>query len=494
MSEVKNIGVNKLLLDLENPRFPREVSGQRAAINLMLEIQEEKIIRLAKDIAINGLDPSENLMVYESEEEPGFYIVAEGNRRTTALKLLMQPTLSDNARVRKIFAKIKDTSSHSITKISCVIFDDEGYEHWVNLKHTGDNKGVGRERWTTPEADRYKAKHGKISFQSQLYEFMLRQEEEYAEIIKNKKFVYATNLSRLFGDKKTMARFGLTSLDGYLYSSMPYQDFVDSFKKVLDVMVDVSPDKKKPDFNVNRIYLSDDREVFLDEIGISRNPATQAKPWRLDDPNAKNTVSPVRDPKVGPKDDEDEDEGAGPKGEQTDDQNVGGGEDKPGGEKDDGKGDVKPIPNVNRNILIPQTVKLNFHGNAKCAKIFSELKTKMTHDSTPVAISVMLRVFIDLSLTNLIDKKNLKFKDAPRTPGLHDKVVMCCDYLRELKILTQAQCSAICAFSKVRFNANGTIQQYVHNQHGNPSKDIVNTEWDNFQSLVEAVWSSNAQS
>ncbi|MGL5741779.1 MAG: hypothetical protein ACRCXC_04130 [Legionella sp.] len=487
MVEVKNISINKLLLDLENPRFTKEVGSQRAAINLMLEMQEEKIIRLAKDIAANGLDPSENLMVYENKEDPGFYTVAEGNRRTTALKLLMQPTLSESTRICKVFSGIKESSIQSITKISCVIFDDEKYEHWVNLKHTGDNKGVGRERWTTPEADRYKAKHGKISFQSQLYAFMLQQEDEYSEIIKNKNFVRATNLSRLFNDKKTMTRFGLTSLDGYLYSCMPYQDFVDSFKKVLEVMTEISPDKSKPDFNVKRIYLSYDREVFLNEIGINPTPTSQTTRWRLNDPDAKKILTNTKEPETDPIGDKNTKE-TGHTTAQTSSKNT-----------DQVKNKINDTPfksaiSSNRNILIPHTVKLNFHGNTKCAKIFYELKNKMTHDSTPVSISVMLRVFIELSLTNLIDKKHIKYKDAPRAPGLHDKVVMCCDYLRELKILTQSQCSAICAFSKAKLSSNGTIQQYVHNQHGSPSKDIVNTEWDNFQPLIEAVWSSTAQS
>ncbi len=488
MNDIKQISVSKLLLDLENPRFPREVQGQRAAINLMLEIQEEKIIRLAKDISINGIDPSENLMIYESNEESGFFIVSEGNRRTTALKLIAQPSLADNDRIRKVFTKIKEATTRNISKVSCVIFDDEGYEHWVNLKHTGDNKGVGRERWTTPEADRYRAKHGKISFQSQLYDFMQRQEDEYAEILKKKKFVYATNLSRLFGDKKTMMRFGLSSHDGYLHCSIPYSKFVESFRRVLEVMTDINPDRKKPDFNVNVIYLSEDREVFLDDLNIEAKPELLSNSWRLDDSNAgKNLVQPT---KPG----EEDEHGDVDTPANTDEPNPNSGANNSNaGAGPRSKNGTKPIPKTNRNILIPSTLKLNFGGNIKCSKIFIELKTKMTHDNTAFAIAVMLRVFIDLSLTALIEKKDLKFKDHSRTPGLHDKVVMCCDYLRDEKLLTQTQCSSICAFSKDKLNARGTIQQYVHNQHHIPSRDIVNTEWDNFQPLFEAVWSSTTQ-
>lgn len=493
MNEIKQIGVNKLLLDLENPRFPSEISGQRAAINLMLDIQEDKIVRLAKDIAANGIDPSENLIVYESSEEPGLFVVAEGNRRTTALKLIIQPTLADSEKIRKTFSKIKESSTQVISKVSCVVFDDESYEHWVNIKHTGDNKGVGRERWTTPEADRYRAKHGKQSYQSQLYTFMLRQETAFADILKKKKFVYATNLSRLFGDRKTRARFGLTALDGYLYCSISFNDFIAKFKKVLDVMTDIPVNKNKPEFNVKNIYTPLDREVFLNDLEIEESPKLLETAWKLDDPYAEKSSLKVEKPKGSDNDDKSpsnvitqpevtEPKGADPEGQNTTATGP--------------KSVSKPIPKTNRNVLIPSTLKLDFGGNSKCAKIFSELKSKMTHEDTPFSIAVMLRVFIDLSLSSFMEKKDIKYidhKNPNRTPGLHDKVVLCGAYLKNEKLLTQAQYSSICAFSKDKLNASGTIQQYVHNQHLIPSKDIVNIEWDNFQPLIEGIWSTAMQ-
>lgn len=489
MNNIKPIHINNLLLDLENPRFPREANGQRDAINLMLEIQSEKIIHLAKDISSNGTDPSENLMVYESNEEPGFFIVAEGNRRTTALKLMAQATLADNEKIRKIFTKIKETTTRDISTVNCVVFNNESYEHWVSIKHTGDNKGVGRERWTTPEADRYKAKHGKTSYQSQLYEFMLRQENTYAEIIKKKSFLKATNISRLFGDKKTQARFGLTSLDGYLYCSLPYKKFVDNYKKVLEVMTDINPDKNKPDFGVGVIYKSLDREVFLNDLGIETNPALLPRAWKLDDAHADETSSPII--LSGDKNDSSTNNEALSNTEKpTESSSNTNSASDPGSSTKPG---TKPIPKIDRNILIPSTLKLNFGGNKKCSRIFNELKTKMNHADTGFAIAVMLRVFIDLSLTAFIEKKNLRFKDHPRDPGLHDKVVMCCEYLKNEKLLTQSEVSSIGAFSKDKLVSKGTIQQYVHNHHHIPSKDIVNTEWDNFQPLFVALWSPAMQ-
>ncbi|WP_242437552.1 hypothetical protein [Proteus mirabilis] len=107
MNERKTIKVNKLLLDTNNSRFPDLADNQRDAISKMLENQGDKISNLAKDIAIRGLDPSENILVHESEEEPGFYIVDEGNRRVTALKLLLSPELAPNEKIKKPLKKYK---------------------------------------------------------------------------------------------------------------------------------------------------------------------------------------------------------------------------------------------------------------------------------------------------------------------------------------------------------------------------------------------------
>lgn len=180
MKKIESIKVSNLLLDLENPRFNKEVYSQKEAINLMLELQGDKIIRLAEDMINNGLDPSENMIVYPDLEKDGFYIVAEGNRRTTALKLLEQPSISDINKYKSKFQKLEQLQKkESLTEVNCVIIpNEEEYEHWVSIKHTGDNKGVGRERWTTPEIDRYNAKHGKVSIQSQLYKFIIDHSEE----------------------------------------------------------------------------------------------------------------------------------------------------------------------------------------------------------------------------------------------------------------------------------------------------------------------------
>jgi hypothetical protein len=101
----------------------------------------------------------------------------------------------------------------------------------------------------------------------------------------------------------------------------------------------------------------------------------------------------------------------------------------------------------------------------------------------------MLRIFIDLSVTTFIEDNKIIFKDAPRVPGLHDKVIMCAHFLRDNKRMQGSECTGVIAFSSQIAKSNGTLQQYVHNPHFIPMKSSVNAEWDNFEKLMVAIWS-----
>jgi len=58
---------SELLIDIENPRIPREVSGQREALRVLAEQQKQKLLTLAKHIvAYASLNPAELPIVIKS--------------------------------------------------------------------------------------------------------------------------------------------------------------------------------------------------------------------------------------------------------------------------------------------------------------------------------------------------------------------------------------------------------------------------------------------
>ena len=145
--QTKSIEISSLLLDLDNSRFPDSPDSQRDAIVKMVELQGEKLVNLARDIIAHGMDPSERLIVLKEGESN--FVVAEGNRRVTTLKLLNQPDIISENKITKKIKDLLKTNPSIPKKVDCVVYEnEEEFEHWINLKHTGENQGIGRVRWT----------------------------------------------------------------------------------------------------------------------------------------------------------------------------------------------------------------------------------------------------------------------------------------------------------------------------------------------------------
>lgn len=104
---IKSIRLTYLFVNTENYRF-EPLTSQKEAIDKMIEDQGEKLYNLASDIMEFGLSPVDLIQVTLSGEE-NKYIVLEGNRRVTSLKLLNNPSLigDNNIGLRKKFLKLQ---------------------------------------------------------------------------------------------------------------------------------------------------------------------------------------------------------------------------------------------------------------------------------------------------------------------------------------------------------------------------------------------------
>jgi hypothetical protein len=88
-----DVRICDLLLDVENPRFAENQSGNKQVrIAQVIEMGFEAVV-LAESMRRYGYFPSEPLIVMKSDSVPGKYIVLEGNRRLTALLGLTNPEI-----------------------------------------------------------------------------------------------------------------------------------------------------------------------------------------------------------------------------------------------------------------------------------------------------------------------------------------------------------------------------------------------------------------
>jgi len=107
-TDIQSINLSLLDLDTKNPRLP--VSVGRTPKEMINHIALTTSIEdLMSAIAENGFFPGEPLVAVE---EDGRYVVVEGNRRLTAVKLLHDPRLCDRPSTRML--ELAQSAAHKL--------------------------------------------------------------------------------------------------------------------------------------------------------------------------------------------------------------------------------------------------------------------------------------------------------------------------------------------------------------------------------------------
>lgn len=162
------IPVEELLLDLKNPRYV--ASGQRQAMQGIIENQGSKLFGLAKHIAANGLSPIDPFLVLPKGDK---YVVLEGNRRLAAVRLLSRPEDAGSEWETK-YRELAEGAAIP-KKIECSIAGsrEEG-RVWILLRHSGEAGGAGIVRWGAAERERFEPTPGSHAAQGLAFAAFVR--------------------------------------------------------------------------------------------------------------------------------------------------------------------------------------------------------------------------------------------------------------------------------------------------------------------------------
>lgn len=150
------VSLDRLFLATDNPRH-EEVADEGAAIERLCST--ENIEQLAQDIARHGVNPAERFIVYPIDEDEKIdgdsnFVVAEGNRRMCALKLLSDPDLAP-AKIRRRIEQYSDTWAPISEVDVVVILDEDRRRHWLLRIHDGAQGGRGRMAWKAEQKTRF---------------------------------------------------------------------------------------------------------------------------------------------------------------------------------------------------------------------------------------------------------------------------------------------------------------------------------------------------
>ncbi len=162
MPEIK-LRIKDLVLDNENPRITHS-EGQQEALQKIVKDQRTKLAKLAESIAGHGLNPMDRLLVLRINQKPEHFIALEGNRRVAALKMLANPAvmsgLEMSLTMRGKLESIAENFSPSIVEpIECFELGSrqEG-DYWLELRHRGENQGMGIVDWTPLASQRFRTR------------------------------------------------------------------------------------------------------------------------------------------------------------------------------------------------------------------------------------------------------------------------------------------------------------------------------------------------
>jgi hypothetical protein len=157
---VRSIPLKALLVNRANDRHG-ELENETAAIAWLFNAREAHMRNLAKDIVASGQLFELPLVSPEGSK----FVVFDGNRRVTCMKLLDEPRRAPTAELQSFFRDQRAKWSGSfLGKVQCQVETDrDKIDDILFRRHTGTQTGVGQSTWDDRMKATFVARTGKGS-------------------------------------------------------------------------------------------------------------------------------------------------------------------------------------------------------------------------------------------------------------------------------------------------------------------------------------------
>jgi len=454
----QRIALENLLIDLKNPRSEEQVS-QREAIAEMALDQDAKLVTLAEDILEQGLNPSE-LPIVIPGNQPEQFIVVEGNRRITALKLVKSPDLLASINLPKNVASrfkalqeaIEENFPHEIL---CTVMESRGEaSRWIELKHTGENRGVGVVPWDGVATQRFRG--GSAALQA----IDIVDQSTFIDDSTREKLpkIAITTVERLLSTPDARTLLGVEIVKGSLVLPEDEAQKSEAIGRLSMVISDIANKKIK----VTQLDSKDQRVEYARSVANAPLPqpvGASVASSNGSTPAPTNPSSKSKSPRL-----------------------------------------LSP----ERTTLIPKKFKVTI-SHTRLNEIFNELRTLKIDDFTN-SCAVMLRVFLELSVDQY-GKANgvvLTFTPTPsgKSPAPPPGKLKTVDLSLKQKlkaVANQMEANGVCSASELRgireLIANAehvlsveSLNACVHNMSYNPNVSDLKKNWDSIEVFISKLW------
>lgn len=161
---VQNLPLELIDLDLRNSRFPRDAQSQTDAFELMLTTAGDDCLDMLRDLTRTGRMNSSDIPIVVPHD--GRYLMMEGNRRLTCLRLWADPTLlrQNKALEKQYLSRIERLVEESAYTPPAelrvaVALSEADADIWIERKHAGGSGGAGTVEWGSAMKDRRRARN-----------------------------------------------------------------------------------------------------------------------------------------------------------------------------------------------------------------------------------------------------------------------------------------------------------------------------------------------
>jgi hypothetical protein len=449
----QSISVGNLLLDVGNYRIVKRDS-QKEARDAIIAEQGRKLVKLAADILEVGLSPIDLTLVVDAGDGNNNFIVIEGNRRLTALQLMLTPELSDGTPIFTAFKKLNKDHADAIPKVlDCVVAPNrKAGLVWIKRKHSNGLEGAGTEHWTAMAKARADAQEGLPRPELDAVNFVLSSpqlDEDTRTFLEGSQF-NITTLERLIKARDVQKAVGFDLQDGKIISDQDRERMRVIFTDLVTIIKEGKHDGDK--FTERNVDTEEHRSTFLEKF-TAKHPKKKkaASPWEISGtPKNAKVKTPTNKAKGTPS---------------TEDQ-----------------------PN-----LIPKKFKLQLPAG-KINDIFVELK-ELDVIRRRHAVSVLFRVFFEMTLEDYIAKHGIQLptdKHGNVRDSLLVKLNAVKEHAKSSNLMSDKELKPINVAISDRdsFLSPETLNAYVHSAWMNPDPLQLKLCWAGCQLFVERLWTS----
>jgi hypothetical protein len=371
----------------------------------------------------------------------------EGNRRLLAIKGLETPTLISGVLPAGLSKRLTELSrryaKNPISAMKCVLFETEqDAEPWIWLRHTGENEGVGLVSWGSKEKERYKARHtGKLKPTGQVIEFVETHGALSPAALASHQRINTT-VERMIETTYVKSKLGIDVVDDEVVSWFPADEVAKGLTKIVEDLLT----KEK---SVNDLYYADQRKEYVDSLPARHLPKKKSM---LDEPVVLNDLT------------------AG----------------KPKPRK------VSKPPKPRRKPKPRTTVALDGLdvSNPRINGVYNEL-LNLNAETYPNACSVLLRVFVELSVDHLLEDKKVLPDHKIASEPLKVRMKAAAKYLKglgQLSISLQKAVNAMADGQSALAPGLPSFHQYVHNKYTFPKPAELYVAWDELEPFLKRIW------